>query len=194
MLGFVNEFGNPRGPVVNDRSGSKTGAGGPKGSMARAVGTFVPKLTKKAVEKYGFSAAALITDWSTIVGADLAAYTEPKRLKWPREVEAYAETGATGRPGATLELRVDAARALEVQYKARQIMERINAYFGYRAIAELRVIQAPFETAGTNATRKPRQAVAKKPRPAGPAPDMSHVGDDDLRAALEKLHRNLSSR
>src|SRR6185437_11178307 len=76
---------------------------------ARAVGTYVPKLTHKAFEKYGFAAAALITDWATIVGKDVAAYTEPERLKWPRGVGIRddVEEGTEGRPGATLIVRVE---------------------------------------------------------------------------------------
>jgi hypothetical protein len=35
---------------------------------ARAVGAFLPRLTRKAFEKYGFSAATLLTDWPAIVG------------------------------------------------------------------------------------------------------------------------------
>ena len=34
----------------------------------------------------GFAAAALITDWALIVGKDVAGYTAPERLKWPRGV------------------------------------------------------------------------------------------------------------
>lgn len=188
--------------VVNDLKGKTTSpptsvTSWKGGSSARAVGTFVPKLTRKAIEKYGFSAAALLTDWSTIVGADLARYTEPKRLKWPRGVEAYAETEAAGRPGATLELRVDGARALDVQYKARQIIERINSYFGYRAVADLRIIQTSFEDigrAGSTSGPTPRQVVSPKSHTQRPAPDMTHVVDEPLRAALERLHRNLAGR
>ena len=51
--------------------------------------------------------------------------------------------GGKGRPGATLVLRVDGGRSLDVQHNARQIIERINAYFGYAAVAELRIVQAP---------------------------------------------------
>ena len=40
-------------------------------------------------------------------------------------------------------LRVDGSQALAVQYGARQLIERINAYFGYAAVAELRIVQAP---------------------------------------------------
>ena len=67
-----------------------------------------------------------------------------------------------GRSGATLVLRVDGGPRLDVQYKARQIIERINAYFGYAAIAELRIVQAPVE----------REAAACAPdRPSGGAAD-----------------------
>src|SRR5215813_2931300 len=112
----------------------------------KAVGTFLPALTRKAFEKYGFSTATLVTDWVTIAGRELAAYTAPERLKWPRALaRPDAETGEPGkdRQGATLVLRVDGGRSLDVQHRARQLIERINAYFGYAAVAELRIVQAP---------------------------------------------------
>ena len=58
-------------------------------STARTVGSFVARLTRPAFEKFGFSAATLITDWGTIVGADIARYTSPQRLKWPRRVRLF---------------------------------------------------------------------------------------------------------
>ena len=128
---------------------------------ARAVGAYVPKLTRKAFEKYGFSAATLLTDWAAIVGEEIAGVAVPERLKWPRDVRIRedVEAGAEGRPGAVLVLRVDPARALDVEYKGRQILERINGYFGYRAIAELRILQAPLAQARSGG-RQPRHAGA----------------------------------
>jgi len=155
---------------------------------ARAVGSYVPKLTHKAFEKYGFAAAALITDWVTIVGRDVGAYTAPERLKWPRGVDfgGEIEDGATGRPGATLIIRVEPARALDVQYKAQQIMERINAHFGYRAIAELRILQAPL----------PEREERRLPAPivAAPAPELAGITDERLRLALSNLKNGLMAR
>ena len=151
---------------------------------AKAVGSFVPKLTQKAFEKYGFSAATLLTDWAQIAGADVAGYTIPERLKWPRGAGAYAEVedGAEGRPGATLVLRVDPARALDVEYKSRQIIERINAYFGYRAVAALRLIQAPVEAAA------PRETAARPGRGRAPAGEAAVAGEaDPLARALARL-------
>ncbi len=156
----------------------------------KTVGSFVPGLTRKAFEKYGFSAATLITDWATIVGKEMAIFTAPERLKWPRNVERSeeGEEAAKGRPGATLVLRVDGARALDVQYKSRQIIERINAYFGYAAVAELRIVQGPVDT-------RPRPAPIKLPAPMPPlAPEIASVADADLREALARLSAGIKGR
>jgi hypothetical protein len=158
---------------------------------ARAVGTYVPKLTHKAFEKYGFAAAALLTDWAVIVGTDVAQYTAPERLKWPRGVDigGDVENGAQGRPGATLIVRVDPARALDAQYKAQQIIERINGHFGYRAVGELRLLQAP----------RPERARAPAEAPRAPvtpdtAPELAGIADERLRAALANLKSGLTHR
>lgn len=160
---------------------------------AKLAGSFVSGLTRKAFEKHGFSAASLLTDWSRIVGTTVAAYTHPERLKWPRGVETYAETeaGAEGRPGATLVLRVDPARALDVEYRGRQILERINAYFGYRAVEELRLIQAPLEK--TAPAPLSGFAPALRPGPAAPS-TVATVEDPDLRAALARLEAGVRAR
>jgi hypothetical protein len=153
------------------------------------LGKFVGKLTQKAFEKHGFSAATLLTDWRTIVGNDLATYTAPERLKWPRGVETYGDVaeGGEGRPGATLILRVDSARALDVSYKSRQLIERINAYFGYKAVSELRFIQAP--VAGLQPP-----PVVRPPRPAKPTAIVQAVEDESLREALAKLEATIAAK
>jgi hypothetical protein len=153
---------------------------------ARAVGSFVPKLTHKAFAKYGFAAAALITDWATIVGKDVAAYASPERLKWPRGAGAIdnPEDGYDGQRGATLILRVEAARALDIQYRAQQLIERINRHFGYRAVGELRIIQAP-RVGSINVPETSQRAGA--PIDCVPAPELSGISDERLRAALSAL-------
>lgn len=150
---------------------------------AKAVGSFVPTLTKKAFEKFGFGAAALITDWARIAGAELASYTMPDKLKWPRGAQEDGIHEDEGeRRGATLILRVDPARALDVEYRARQIMDRINSYFGYRAVDTIRLVQTPIGA-------QPEQA--RKPN-APPAPAIPQVAaDDPLAAALARLEQGV---
>ena len=150
----------------------------------KAVGSFLPGLTRKAFEKYGFSAASLVTDWATIAGRELAAYTAPERLKWPRAVERSDDDSGEagkGRPGATLLLRVDGGRSLDVQHNACQIIERINAYFGYAAVAELRIVQAPVGVEDRYARPAPRPSA----RPL--THEVAHIADPGLRDALARL-------
>lgn len=151
-------------------------------SGAKALGSFVPALTAKAFQKYGFSASTLVMDWSAIVGRDFAAITYPERLSWPRTsrtVDDIQEANSK-RAGATLVMRVDASQALEVQYASRQIIERINAYFGYAAVAQIRVVQAPI--------RVEPMPPARPARASAPVQvDVTGVSDPRLREALSRL-------
>lgn len=164
----------------------------PAGNRVRAVGAFVPGLTRKSFEKYGFSTATLLTDWTVIVGAELAKFTLPERLKWPRNVDAYedVDTSQKGRPGATLVLRVDGPRAIEVQYQTTQIIERINAHFGYRAVGDVRFIQAPLPQRHTSDVNRSTAPVARVERVE--SPDAAAAGESGLAAALARLQANIS--
>lgn len=153
---------------------------------AKTVGELAPALMRPAFEKFGFPAAAILTDWAAIAGADIASYTAPERLKWPRN---RPEDGASARnqTGATLVLRVGGARALEVEYMRGQLIERINACFGYRAVSEIRIIQAPVDPGNA----KPRREL---PPPPADMPTLDGIDDDRLKAAFERMARGLAAK
>jgi hypothetical protein len=159
-----------------------------RASNARTIGSFLPGLTSKVFEKYGFSTAGLITDWAAVVGNDLAGYTAPERIRWPRNVEHNEEVASNRRRAATLVLRVEGARALDVQYRARLIIERINAYFGYAAVADLRIVQAPVMPL--------RQApLHRAPAPPQPLTDeVAAISNPALRDALGRLGADIRAR
>lgn len=158
---------------------------------AKAVGSFIPALTAPAFRKFGFSAATLVTDWPAIAGRELASMSSPHRLIWPKAgrgaqtEDREAKPGA--RKGATLVVHVDGARALDVQYGSRQIIERINAYFGYAAIDSLRIVQAPHSAAMT-----PVAAPRRSAQPAA-TQEVMQVADVRLREALAKLAGQVSA-
>lgn len=140
---------------------------------AKALGAFVPNVTRATFEKFGFAAATLITDWDQIAGPKIAATTLPVRLKWARATKG-SETGDS-RPPATLVLQVDPAHALDVEYQIPQILERINTYFGYRAVAAARLIQAPLPERRDGASRS-----QEPPRSVEPT-------ESNLDAALRRM-------
>lgn len=184
-LGKVPLPAPARRPAPPPRRSESRFASPPVARFVRAttVGSFVPTLTRKAFEKFGFSTAALITDWAAVVGGEIASYTVPERLKWPRGGAGDdSDDWGTERRGATLMLRVDPARALDIEYRARQVTERINAYFGYRAVETIRIVQAPVEGTAAEAGAF-RTASASAPQ-AGET--------DPLTAALARLEQGVT--
>jgi hypothetical protein len=174
-----------------DTAALPSGGRGPV--YARAVGSYVPKLTRKAFEKFGFSTASLITDWAQVAGPQVAGCSVPERLKWPRTAAGQDEAGDERRAPATLILRVDPARALDVQYMAAQLVERVNRYFGYRAVADIRILQAPLAGHGERPELPaPVSAPPAKPRDIVSL-DLSQIGDERLRAALERMRAGIAS-
>lgn len=157
-------------------------------NFARAAGSFVPRLTAKAFERYGFHSAEIMTDWARIAGAEVAAYSEPERIKWPRTV-AQCDNGDGRQQGATLILRVEPARALEIEYRTGEIIDRINRYFGYRAIAFVKVLQAPLQRrAPEPSTNGPPPAASGSPPPL----HLHQIEQDGLRQALADLWASIA--
>ena len=97
----------------------------------------VSKVTTPLYRKRGFAEARILSDWPVIVGERFAAVTLPEKLTFPR-----GNTGGGKRDGL-LHVRVGAPLATELQHLEPQIIERINGYFGYNAVARLKLIQGP---------------------------------------------------
>ena len=156
--------------------------------FARSVGAFIPKVVAAAFEKFGFHTAEIMTSWETIVGVDLARLTRPEAIKWPRGAKARvaSEDDDARAAGATLILASDPAFALEVSYRTHEIIDRINRYFGYRAIAQLRVVQVPKTENPATGERGPRSPIRRPERSAPRA-------TEGLVAALDELADNIKA-
>ncbi len=154
-----------------------------------AIGAYVPAIAAKAFEAHGFPSASILSDWPEIIGAEFAAITAPEKLVWPRRgiqshgiEEDLQQPPSRRRSGATLVLRVDGPRSLEIQHIAPQLLERINIYFGYRAVAELRIIQGPVI----------RETPLEPPQHKVKEVELdTDIEDEKLRRALEKLGGSL---
>ena len=142
----------------------------------RAIGLSVEKLTKPIFGRRGFSGAGVVTDWKAIVGEHLARHTQPDRISHdgPKRVDG------------TLHLRVDSASlATELVHLEPQLIERINTFFGYKAVARLRLVNGPIgrteekpERSRRTLTEDEKSHLSKR---------LSDIDDPDLKAALEAL-------
>jgi hypothetical protein len=155
-----------------------------KGQFAKSVGAFVPKVTAAVFQKFGFHNAEIMASWPTIVGPELARLMRPEAIKWPRGAKAQAEADDDSRnAGATLVVATDPAFALDVSYRHKEIIDRINRYFGYRAIGQLKVHQVPF-------TEPASDKVAARAVPVE-SPISGTPGD--LASALDALGRSVAA-
>jgi hypothetical protein len=148
----------------------------PRRSQPRPLSDLLRRTLNDAFAKQGFASTELVTRWPEIVGADIAAHSEPEKIQWPRPVG-----GTMPEPG-TLMLRVEGPTAVEVQHLSRVILERVNAFLGWQAVGELRLRQAPL----TRRTRA-KPAPPDREEEARIAATLSEIVDDDLRAALARL-------
>jgi hypothetical protein len=103
------------------------------GAGAQAASKAMSKIVRRAFGRQGFAEPGVLLRWHEIVGDTLARFTLPERLSFP-----YGE-----RSQGTLHLKVDGQFALEVQHLEPMIVERINTFFGYGAVAKIAILQAP---------------------------------------------------
>jgi hypothetical protein len=147
-----------------------------RGGM-RAIGAALPRIAAPILGKEGAGAAELIAQWPAIVGEAIAKSCQPTRLTFPRGE----------RRNGTLRLRVASAAATEIQHREPILLERINGYFGYGAVARLILIQGPPPLS--------EHAEPPVPRPLERAEQaalerrLETVADPELRDALERLGR-----
>ena len=99
------------------------------------LATLVPEirvLTKKALGARGFSGADILESWADIVGPDLAKGVKPEKLMFE----------GTSRSQGTLVVKTaGGAFAMLFEHQKRRVLERINAFFGYPAVAHIKMIQ-----------------------------------------------------
>ncbi len=150
----------------------KTDGGGRKPSTRRERPTVAAALMAAILDaptrRQGFTDHRLLTDWATIVGADLARDTVPVKLD---------------RRSRALTLKVRPTAALALQHEEPRVLERINAFFGTTVAHRLRLLQGPLPPAAPDLptpalTDDERAAVAAAVAVVEPAP---------LRAALADL-------
>ena len=172
-----------------DKHNSQTGAkqavarARRRGGKPKALAQALPAITKRILGKRGLAEGSLISDWSSIVGEQVASRCIPKQLAFKRSSE---------RREGTLTLRVESGFATELVYLEEQLLERINAHFGYRAVAKLKLLQGPVADPGKR-TRKAARPLTPADKSALDA-KVAEIEDEDLRKALSDLGAAVFSR
>jgi hypothetical protein len=150
----------------------------PRGGEARMVSDLVPEIGRAAFRKFGFVQSSVVSRWCEIVGDRLADVTQPAMIRFPAGQKA----------GGTLHLTISGAHAPMLQHVAPDIIGAVNRFFGYAAVAQVRM------THGQVTPAAPVQPPAMlKPVPAELGDSLRDIGDPELRTVLERMAAGLAA-
>jgi len=94
------------------------------------IGNSLMNVIKGFGKKYGFINSDILTDWEKIAGSDLAAKISPVKLSFPMGQ----------RQNGTLYVKIkNASFSSIIQYQFPMVIDRVNTYFGYRAVATVKI-------------------------------------------------------
>jgi hypothetical protein len=158
-----------RKPVNDDK---------PRRGYARSAGELLGDIGGAACKKFGFVQANVVSRWHEIVGERYGQVSLPESIRFP--------TGK--KSGGTLTLLVEGAHAPLVQHLGPMIIERVNRFFGYEAIARIVFRQGRLPAP---APKRARPQPAPVPKELGEG--LRAVADPELRACLESLAGHIAT-
>jgi len=94
----------------------------------RPFGNTLPRGLKGILKKNGYNYSEIISKWNILVGKDISDYAYPKSIKMKK-----------GDSNGTLVLAIKRGDEINVEYSKREIIDKINSYFGYKLINEIKL-------------------------------------------------------
>jgi hypothetical protein len=123
----------------------------------------------------------VVTRWPEIVGPAHARVCSPEAIRFPPGEKAEG----------ILQLVVVPAHAPLIEQVIPEIIERVNRFFGYRAVARVKLRHGAVLPPDDDKPVRPPPSL--KPIPLELGDSLRDIGDPELRTVLESLARSLSS-
>ena len=94
----------------------------------RPFGNTLPRGLKGILKKNGYNYSEIISKWNMLVGKDIAQYAYPKSIKMKKR-DSHG----------MLVLAIKRGDEINVEYSKKNIIDKINSYFGYKLISEIKI-------------------------------------------------------
>lgn len=151
----------------------------PRGGGAKAIGDLTPEIGRAAFRRFGFVQSSVVTRWPEIVGPTHARVCAPEAIRFPPGEKA----------DGILQLVVIPAHAPLIQQVTPEIIERVNRFFGYKAVARVKLRHGAVKPLADARAATPPPSL--KPIPMELGDSLRDIGDPELRMVLESLARSL---
>ena len=153
----------------------------PRGGAAKAISDLMPQIGRPAFRRFGFVQSSILSRWPEIVGETHARVCMPEMIRFPPGEKSEG----------ILELVVKPAHAPLIQQVLPEIIDRVNRFFGYKAVARIKLRQGAVKPPEDR--NKAKAPPSLKPIPMELGDSLRDIGDPELRTVLESLARSFGS-
>jgi hypothetical protein len=153
----------------------------PRGGPAKPIADLMPQIGRAAFRRFGFVQSSVVTRWPEIVGERHAQVCMPEAIRFPPGEKS----------DGILQLVVLPAHAPLIQHVIPEIVERVNRFFGYKAVVRVKMRQGAVQPPRGEAART--EPPSLKPIPMELGDSLRDIGDPELRTVLESLARSLGA-
>ena len=94
----------------------------------RLFSNSLPRGVKNILRKNGYNYSEIITKWNRLVGKNISSHSYPKSIKMEKNGQ-----------NKTLILMVERGSEIDIEYAKKEIIDKVNSYFGYELINEIRL-------------------------------------------------------
>jgi len=95
----------------------------------KTVGNSLPRGLNRVLKKGGHNYSSIINNWVELVGKKTSKICYPKSIKTNRELK-----------DGILMLNVTHGNQLDVEYSKKDIVDKINSFFGYNFIRQVKLV------------------------------------------------------
>ena len=94
----------------------------------RPFSSSIPKTLKKHLRKGGYNYSNIVDNWTNMVSKKISDVCYPTTVKMGKEMR-----------DGTLVLNVTRGKELEIEYEKKEIIDKINSFFGYNCIGNIKL-------------------------------------------------------
>ena len=142
----------------------------------RPFGNTLPRGVKGILKKNGYNYSEIVSKWNMLVGKDISSCSYPKSIKMKK-----------GDSNGTLVLAIKRGDEINIEYSKKEIINKINSYFGYKLINEIKLQTINFEgekTKNKNVLRKFPKSFEEK---------VNEIKNKNIKNSLSQLLKTIKN-
>ena len=141
----------------------------------RPFGNTLPRGVKGILKRNGYNYSEIINKWNMLVGKDISECSYPKSIKMTKVNEK-----------AILIIAVKRGNEIEVEYSKNEIINKINGYFGYQLINEIKI-----KTFNSKIVKKKKNMIDKYTKNF--EEKINEIKSKDIRYSLSQLLKTIKN-